>query len=59
MSGVLAKLKTIKNDLRSYIFQERLTNLSIISIEFSVASELDYDEVIDQLASQKARKVAL
>lgn len=54
-----SKLKIIKNYLRSSIAQERLSNLSIISIEFMVANSLDYDDLIDKFASEKARKVSL
>ena len=38
--------------------QERLSNLSIISIEFDVANSINYNKVID-FASLKARKVIL
>ena len=39
--------------------QERLTSLSIVSIEYDVASSLNYDDIIDDFASSKARKIYL
>jgi DNA integrity scanning protein DisA with diadenylate cyclase activity len=38
---------------------ERLTNLAILSIENDVANELDYNELIADFASIKARKICL
>lgn len=54
-----SKLKLIKNYLRSSIGQERLSGLAIISIESTIANELNYDDVIDSFALLKARKVHL
>lgn len=54
-----SKLKLIKNYLRSTMAQERLSDLSIISIENEIAQTLDYDEVNTTFAQQKARKVIL
>ena len=39
--------------------QERLTSLAIISIENEVANNIDFDDVISEFASRKARKVTL
>jgi len=44
--------------------QERLTNIGIISIERELASNIDYDNIIDKFAKKKrkekeARKVAI
>ena len=52
-----SKMKIIKNYLRSAIGQERLTNLSILSIEFDVTNSLSFDDVIDKFSSLKARKI--
>ena len=37
--------------------QERLTNLAILSIENPLAKSLCYNEIIDNFASLKARKI--
>lgn len=52
-----SKLKLVKNYLRSTMGQERLTSLSIVSIENDLANSLNYDNIIDDFASSKARKV--
>ncbi|KAK0148316.1 Zinc finger MYM-type protein 1 [Merluccius polli] len=50
-----SKLKLTKTYLRSTMSQERLSGLAIISINHTVAQQ--YDDVIDDFASKKARKV--
>ena len=37
----------------------RLNNLAIINIESDILRELDFDDLIDDFASRKARKVSL
>lgn len=54
-----SKLKLIKSYLRSTMRQERLTNLSIISIEHKRAALINYDEIINIFASNKSRKIKL
>ena len=54
-----SKLKIIKTYLRSTISQERLTNLSIISIENEICENLDHNQLIDEYASTKARNIFL
>ena len=54
-----SKLKIIKNYLRNNMTQERLSDLAIISIESEISEKLDFTEIIDIFASQKARKVIL
>ncbi|XP_065654737.1 zinc finger MYM-type protein 1-like [Hydra vulgaris] len=54
-----SKLKIIKNYLRSTMGQERLSCLAVVSIEHEVANALDFDDVISDIASKKARKVTL
>lgn len=34
--------------------QERLSNLSIISIEYEIAKDINYDDIIDEFAEMKA-----
>lgn len=51
-----SKLKIIKNYLRNSMNQDRLNSLAIISIESDIAKSIDYDDIIDEFATQKARK---
>lgn len=52
-----SKLKIIKNYLRSSMCQERLSDLSIISIERNMVEKINTNEIMDNFAQQKARKV--
>lgn len=54
-----SKLKLIKNYLRSTMNQERLANLSILSIERKVSNEIDFNDVIENFSKIKARKHVL
>jgi hypothetical protein len=54
-----SKLKIIKNYLRNNMTQERLSDLAIISIESEISEKIDFTEIIDKFASQKARKIIL
>ena len=38
---------------------ERLTNLTILSIERELADEIDFDDVISEITARKARKIRL
>ncbi|XP_055308991.1 uncharacterized protein LOC129572901 [Sitodiplosis mosellana] len=51
-----SKLKLIKNYLRNSMHQNRLNNLAIISIEHETANSIEYEEIIHEFASVKARK---
>ncbi|KAK5639021.1 hypothetical protein RI129_011513 [Pyrocoelia pectoralis] len=51
-----SKLKLIKNYLRNTMGRDKLTNLSIISIEHKRASLICYDDIIKVFAAKKARK---
>ena len=51
-----SKLKLIKNFLRSSMSQERLSGLSLLSIEHERAKTLDFRKAIKQFASAKARQ---
>ena len=37
----------------------RLSNLAILSIEHKLTNEVDFDELIDDFAAKKSRKVVL
>ena len=52
-----SKLKLIKTYLRSTMSQERLTGLAVISINHSIGEQISYDDIIEDFASRKARKV--
>ena len=51
-----SKLKRIKNELRNRIGQDRLNNLSIMSIESDILRGLDFSKIIDDFSQQKCRK---
>ena len=52
-----SKLKIIKSYLRSTMSQDRLNGLAILSIEKDILANLEYKELINNFASQKARKI--
>lgn len=54
-----SKLKLVKSYLRNKTEQQRLSDLSIISIEYELASKLCYEDIINTFAAKKARKVKL
>lgn len=54
-----SKLKLIKTYLRNKLCQENLSGLSIISIKKNISETINYDDIIDQFAAKKARKVIL
>ncbi|KAL4091733.1 hypothetical protein QTP88_026380 [Uroleucon formosanum] len=52
-----SKLKLIKTYLRSNTEQARLNHLSILSIENKIARQINYEDIINDFAAKKARKV--
>ena len=38
---------------------DRLSNLAVMSIEHDILRELDFNDIIDEFASRKARKVSI
>jgi hypothetical protein len=52
-----SKLKLIKNHLRSTMSYKRLTGLLILSIEAELAQELNLENLVQDFATRKARKV--
>ena len=52
-----SKLKLIKSYLRSTMSQERLNGLAMLSIEKDLLEKLEYKDLINSFASQKARKI--
>ena len=51
-----SKLKLLKNYLRSSMSQERLNGLSILCIEKEILESLNFELIINDFASTKARK---
>ena len=51
-----SKLKRIKNEQRTSISQNRLNDLTILSIERELLKEIDAKDTIARFAAQKARK---
>jgi len=52
-----SKLKLKKSYLRSTMSQQILNELVLLSIEKDFLNEINYDNLIDNFASQKARKI--
>ena len=53
-----SKLKQIKSVQRSVMKQDRLNGLATLAIEYDLAKSLNYDDIINDFAAAKARKVA-
>jgi len=51
------KLKLIKSYLRSTMSQQRLNGLALLSIEKYFLNKINYDNLIDNFASQKVQKI--
>ena len=54
-----SKLKLIKSYLRSTMSQERLSELTVLSIEKKTLAKLECKNLISNFASQKIRKINL
>ena len=54
-----SKLKLIKNYLRSTMTQERLVDLTVLGIESDLARQIDFNDIIDKFAKEKARRVPI
>ena len=54
-----SKLKLVKTYLRSQMSHLQLTSLAMVSIERELAEKLNFDDVIRDFATRKARKVNL
>jgi len=52
-----SKLKLKKSYLKSTMSQQRLNGLVLLSIEKDFLNEINYDNLIDNFASQKVRKI--
>lgn len=54
-----SKLKLILSYLRASMGQDRLSDLALLSIERNELEKCDFDEVIDEFATVKSRKINL
>jgi hypothetical protein len=54
-----SKLKLILSYLRASMGQARLSNLALLSIERETLEKINFDNVIDQFATAKSRKMNL
>ena len=50
-------LKRVKNFLRSTMSQDHLTALSLLSIESEILRSLNFEDIIHEFATAKARKM--
>lgn len=57
LSTRTSRLELIKNYLRLSISQDRFSSLAILSVESKIANLIDFDDVIKDLESKKARKI--
>ena len=55
----LSALKRIKNYLRSTMAQDRVNGLATLNINWDLARNLDYSQLINSFAALKARKALL
>ena len=54
-----SKLKVIKNRLRTSMTEERLNYLALMSLERDILREVAFNDVIEDFAQHKARKIQL
>ena len=54
-----SKMKLIKNILRSTMGQQRMNSLSLLAIESDIAKNINYEDIIKDFASKKARRIVL
>ena len=54
-----SKMKLIKNRLRTSMCNDRLFHLSLMSIEADILREINFEDLVNELARKKARKVSL
>ena len=54
-----SKMKLIKNRLRTSMCNDRLFHLSLMSKEADILREINFEDLVNELARKKARKVSL
>ena len=56
---LFSQLKRMKNELRTTMLQQRLSNLSIMSIKSNILKKMDFEVIAENFAQQKSRKKPL
>ena len=51
-----SKLALVKNRLRSSMEQERVSNLTLMSIEYDILRQMDFEDIIKAFSSSKSRR---
>ena len=54
-----SKMKLITNRLRTSMCNDRLFHLSFMSIEVDILREINFEDLVNESARKKARKVSL
>jgi hypothetical protein len=54
-----SKMKLIKNRLRTLMWNDRLSHLTLMSIEADILREINFEDLVTEFAKKKARKVSL
>jgi hypothetical protein len=54
-----SKLKRIKNESRASTTEDRLNNLTLMSIESDLLNDIDFNDIISDFASRKSRSVPI
>lgn len=54
-----SKMKLIKNRLRTSMWNDRLSHLTLMSIEADILREINFEDLVTEFAKKKARKVSL
>ena len=52
-----SKMKFIKNRLRTTMTHDRLSFLTLMSTEYDILREIDFNQLIQDFAKMKSRKV--
>ena len=55
-NAIRRKALRVKNHLKSTVGQERLSSLSLLSIESDIARKIDFDDLSECFATRKIRK---
>lgn len=52
-------LKRLKSPIRSYLQQEKLSQLSVLCFNSDITKKIDFSDIIDKFSESKARKKPL
>lgn len=53
-----SKLALIKHRLRTTMTEDRLNNLTVMSIEYDLLRQMDFEDLINEFAQKKSRRAA-